>query len=85
MEFIAKMEYVDNWLSEMHEEFCFWSFSDWTREMQAAGFAVLPASHAYVNQWRVEHSFQSRVQLFDIAKAPLDFPVTNMILVGEKR
>lgn len=85
MEFVAKMEYVDNWLSEMHEEFCFWSFRDWTREMQEAGFAVLPESHAYVNQWRVEHSFQSRVQLFDIDMAPLPFPVTNMILVGEKR
>ncbi len=84
MEFIAKMDYADNWLSEMHEAFCFWSFADWTREMAEAGLAVLPGSHAYVNPWRVEHSFRKRVRLYSADGAPLPFPVTNMVLAAEK-
>lgn len=84
MEFIAKMEYADNWLSEMHEAFCFWSFADWTRELGDAGLTVLPGSHAYVNPWRVQHSFQKRVRLYDVGGTPLPFPVTNMVLAAEK-
>ncbi len=85
MEFVSKMEYVDNWASEMHEEFCFWSLADWTRELAQAGLEVLPGSRAYVNAWRVEHSFTGRVRLYDAEGMPRPFPVTNMVLVGEKQ
>ncbi len=84
MEFVAKMDYTDNWLSEMHEAFCFWSFADWTRELAEAGLNVLPGSHAYVNEWRVEHSFQKRVRLYAPDGTPLPFPVTNMVLAAGK-
>jgi hypothetical protein len=84
MEFIAKMDYTDNWLSEMHEAFCFWSYADWTRALTDAGFRILPGSHAYVNNWRVTHSFEKRVQLYSLDGSPRPFPVTNMVLVGEK-
>lgn len=84
MEFVAKMDYVDNWLSEMHEAFCFWSFADWERELAGAGLSPLPGSGAYVNEWRVEHSFAPRVTLFDLDGTPRPFPVTNLILAAEK-
>jgi len=83
MEFVTKMSYVDNWASESHEEFCFWSFSDWERELTEAGFKLLSGSRAYVNQWRVENRFKQRVRLYDLQKQPLDFPVTNMVLAVE--
>ena len=84
MEFIAKMTYTDNWLSEMHEAFCFWNFGDWTRELEAVGFAVLPAPRAYVNEWRVVHHFEGRVALFQSDGMLRPFPVTNMALAAEK-
>lgn len=84
MEFVAKMDYADNWLSEMHEAFCFWSFADWTRELAEAGLRVLPGSHAYVNEWRVRHSFDKRVRLYTLDGMPLPFPVTNMVLAAGK-
>jgi SAM-dependent methyltransferase len=84
MEFIAKMNYTDNWQSEMHEEFCFWDFGDWTRELADAGLRLVPGSHAYANAWRVEHDFAGRVRLYDEAGTLLSFPATNMVLVGEK-
>ena len=85
MEFVAKMDYVDNWLSEMHEAFCFWSFADWERELEGAGLSLLPGSNAYVNDWRVTHSFTPRVALFELDGTPRPFPVTNLILAAEKR
>ena len=84
MEFVTKMDYTDNWLSEMHEAFCFWNFADWTRALAEAGLTVLSGSHAYVNPWRVEHSFQKRVRLYGLDGMPLPFPVTNMVLPAEK-
>jgi len=82
MEFITKMSYTDNWASESHEEFCFWAFSDWERELADAGFTLLPGSRAYVNQWRVENRFKQRVCLYSLDGRALDFPVTNMVLAG---
>ena len=84
MEFIAKMTYTDNWLSEMHEAFCFWNYADWTRELEAAGFQILPGSQAAVNPWRVAHDFEGRVRLFDLDRTPRPFPVTNMVVAAEK-
>ncbi len=85
MELITKMSYTDNWLSEMHEQFCFWDIDEWRAELAAAGFRVLDGTRAYVNTWRVENRFAGRVALFDLDGTPLPFPVTNMVLVGEKQ
>jgi ubiquinone/menaquinone biosynthesis C-methylase UbiE len=95
MEFLTKKDYVDNWRSEVQEEFCFWSFDEWKQALARAGFTVLEnpnhpeeGSRAYVSAWRVQHSFRNKVMFY--AERPgepelLDYPVTNMILVGEKR
>lgn len=85
MEFIGKMEYADNWLSEMHETFCFWTFADWTRELAEAGLTLLPGSQASVSAWRVHHSFEKRVRLWNPDGTPRPFPVTNLVLAAEKR
>jgi SAM-dependent methyltransferase len=85
MEFITKMSYTDNWLSEMHEQFCFWDVDEWKAELEAAGFRVLESTRAYVNEWRVQHRFAGRVVLFALNGAPMPFPVTNMVLAGEKQ
>lgn len=85
MELITKMSYTDNWLSEMHEQFCFWDVDEWRAELAAAGFRVLEGTRAYVNTWRVENRFAGRVALFALDGTPLPFPVTNMVLVGEKQ
>lgn len=87
-EFMSRKDYVDNWQSEMHETFCYWSFQDWKHNLEAAGFMVLPASHAYTNAWIVEHRLRGKVTLWERngnAIQPLGYPVTNMILIAEKR
>ncbi|MBY0231027.1 MAG: methyltransferase domain-containing protein [Gemmataceae bacterium] len=87
-EFLSKKDYLDNWRSEMHEAFCFWSFADWTQAVQAAGFAVLSASRAYANPWIVENRYEGKAALFRKRGTGLErlpWPPTNMLLVAEKR
>ncbi|HVT81136.1 MAG TPA: methyltransferase domain-containing protein [Phycisphaerae bacterium] len=94
MEFLLKKDYTDNWRSEMNEEFCFWSFEDWKRELRNAGFNIIersetPAagSRAYCSGWIVKNRFEGKVELWRKSGSGLrrlDSPATNMVLVGEK-
>ncbi len=86
-EFLSKKDYVDNWQSEMHETFCYWSFADWRTAVEQAGFQVHPASRAYANPWLIENRYRGKADLFDERGdelIPRDYPVTNMLLVAEK-
>jgi hypothetical protein len=83
-EFLLTKDYTDNWKSEMHERFCFWSLSDWNKAMCGAGFYMHPDSYAFTNPWIVENRFQGKAQLFSLDGEIMDFPVTNGIMVGCK-
>lgn len=86
-EFVTKKDYTDNWQSEMHETFCFWSFDDWKKHLEGAGLKVHPQSRAFVNPWVIKKRVQDKVKLFELQKGNLveiSYPVSNMILVAEK-
>ncbi len=94
VEFMSKMDYVDNWQSEMQEAFAFWSFSEWKAALAEAGFRVLEnpnaprsASRVYTSDWIVRHRWRNRVALMRMSLGellPLAYPPTNIVLVGEK-
>jgi len=87
-EFLSKKDYLDNWRSEMHETFCYWSLADWRGAVERSGFLVKPASHAFANPWIVQNRYEDKVKLFRKTAGklePLDWPVTNMLLIAEKR
>jgi SAM-dependent methyltransferase len=90
-EFLSKKDYTDNWLSEMNEEFCFWSFSDWKRIFAEIGFRVIEdpnqptkGSRVYTNSWIIQNRFEGHVQIIDDSGTAQPWPPTNMILVAEK-
>lgn len=87
-EFLSKKDYLDNWASEMHEAFCFFSFEQWRGAVEHAGFRVHPASRAFTNDWIVANRYVGRAELFTPSTAgdpaPLPWPPTNMVLVAEK-
>jgi hypothetical protein len=86
-EFLSKRDYTDNWESEMHESFCFWSFGEWKAAVEDAGFRIHPASRAFANPWLIENRYRGKADLFRPTAngpAPLDYPVTNMVLVAER-
>lgn len=86
-EFMSRKDYTDNWLSEMHETFTFWSFNDWLSALKQAGFTIDLVSKAYVNQWIVNNRLKGKIELYKIQNnklSPVDFPVTNMLIVARK-
>lgn len=86
-EFISKMNYVDNWQSEMHEEFGFWSFSDWTNELKKIGFDIVPGSRPFKSKYIIDKMYNGKVKIYKKIGNELvliDYPSTNMILIGEK-
>jgi hypothetical protein len=87
-EFLSKKDYLDNWRSEMHEAFCFWSFSEWSAAVGGVGFVVRPGSGAFTNPWIVANRYEGKAKLYrksGAALTPMAWPVTNMLLVAEKR
>ncbi|MEK6846320.1 MAG: methyltransferase domain-containing protein [Nanoarchaeota archaeon] len=94
-EFMTKKDYVDNWKSELNEEFSFWDFSEWKSALKDAGFVVLEnpndiveSSRTYANSWIVQNRYVRKVELYQKTEKSLkqmEYPVTNMVLVGEKR
>lgn len=81
------MTYVDNWKSELHEEFGFYSYSQWTRLLEKIGFHIVSGSRAFSNEYIVKQKYEPRAKLYAMhgsSLLPFDYPPTNMILVGEK-
>ena len=85
-DFMLTKDYTDNWYSEMHETFCFWSFTDWKEALEEVGFRLKPESKAYQNPWIVENRWHEKVKLFKQSDAnkPIPYPPTNMLIVAEK-
>ncbi|TGM79453.1 transferase [Leptospira bouyouniensis] len=92
-EYISKKDYTDNWESEMHESFCFWSFREWKENLESIGFKISPNSNQYRNEWLVQNRYEGKVKLFSSQSEnpnngseliPLDFPVTHMLMLAEK-
>lgn len=83
-EFMLTKDYTDNWQSEMHERFCFWSISDWRLNLKDAGFRIEESSHAYTNPWIAQNRFEGKVRLFDDNMKELSYPPTNALIVARK-
>ncbi len=92
-EFLSKKDYTDNWASEMNEEFCFWSFTQWKNALNETGFELIEhevsgdrLSRVYCNPWIAEHRFKDKVRISrpEAPFVPLEYPPTNMVLVAEK-
>lgn len=86
-EFMSRKDYTDNWESEMHETFTFWSFNDWKHALEETGFTVTGASKAYVNDWIVTNRLVGKVTLWTEEGGglkPMAYPVTNMLMLAEE-
>jgi len=81
-EFLSKKDYVDNWLSEMHERFCALAYADWLELAADAGFAIAPGSRSYRNEWIVENRFRPVCSVRTLTGEPEDFGVTHLVLAA---
>ncbi len=84
MDFLTRKDYVDNWLSETHEQFCGMCFADWAGLLADVGFELAPASRAWRNDWVVDHRLAPVAALSTVDGQPLDWPVTHALLVARR-
>lgn len=94
VEFMTKKDYVDNWSSELNEEFAYWDFEEWKNALREVGFSVIEnndekqlSSRTYVNDWIVNTRWEGKVELFENTEGGLkkmEYPPTHMVLIGEK-
>jgi SAM-dependent methyltransferase len=84
MEFLLKKDYRDNWASETHEQFCGLDEPAWRELVSQVGFEVEPASLAWRNEWIVTHRLAPFASLETQDGAPLDWPVTHVLLVARR-
>lgn len=82
-EFLCKKDYLKNWHIEVHEEYGTHTLEGWGAALERAGFVPLHL-HALVNPWIAEHRYRGQVELSDDAGAPLPWPATNCVVVGQK-
>ncbi|ANW66309.1 methyltransferase [Mycobacterium sp. djl-10] len=83
MEFLTRFSYVDNWLSETHEQFCGFSWVDWVHLADEVGLQVDPRSGPWRNDWLVSNAFEPAAALFTDDGRPLDWPVTHVLLAAQ--
>lgn len=84
-EFLLHKDYTDNWTSEMHETFCFWSFEDWKQRLEEAGFRVSSDSRVWTNTWILQNRWLPTVRLWKDPEGTVEreWPPTTMLLVAE--
>ncbi|MFP2994741.1 hypothetical protein ABN763_02475 [Spongiivirga sp. MCCC 1A20706] len=83
-DFMLTKDYTDNWKSEMHERFCFWSIETWKEVLIQTGFKIDKDTCAYSNPWIVENRFKGKVDLFDMMLNKMEYPPTNALIIARK-
>jgi hypothetical protein len=84
MDFLTRKDYVDNWLSETHEQFCGLNFAGWSQVAQQAGFTIDPASKAWRNDWVIENRIAPVASLTTLEGDPVDWPDTHQLLIARR-
>ncbi|HEY7373299.1 MAG TPA: class I SAM-dependent methyltransferase [Polyangia bacterium] len=82
-EFVLRKDYRQDWVSEVKEEYTYFTQAAFEAQFAALGLRVLVSSPLR-NPWIVRHRFRGRFHLHDDAGRPLEDPATNYIIVGEK-
>ncbi|NUT33374.1 MAG: class I SAM-dependent methyltransferase [Hamadaea sp.] len=84
MDFLTRKDYVENWLSETDEQFCGFEYADWKSLLTDVGFEIDPASSTSRNDWIVTNRIAPVATLTDLDGAPLEWPVTHVLLVARR-
>ncbi|WP_433164875.1 class I SAM-dependent methyltransferase [Kribbella sp. CA-247076] len=84
MDFLTRNDYVDNWLSETHEQFCGLNFAGWSAIAEQAGFTIDPASKAWRNDWVIDNRIAPVASISAPDGEELDWPDTHQLLVARR-
>ncbi|TDU89331.1 hypothetical protein EV138_2895 [Kribbella voronezhensis] len=84
MDFLTRKDYVDNWLSETHEQFCGLNFDGWSAVAKQAGFTIDPASKPWRNDWVIIHRIAPVAAIATATGDPIDWPDTHQLLIARR-
>ena len=84
MEFLTRKDYTDNWVSECHERFTDMNLDAWRALLTDVGFELDPATHAWRNDWIVEHRIDPVASLADLEGTSLAWPDTHVLVVARR-
>ncbi len=82
-ELVLRKDYLEDWDTEVLEEYCYFTQTEFEEVFARLGLRVL-ASHPVVNPWIVRHRFDGKFELRDPQGDLQDDPPTNYVIVGEK-
>jgi hypothetical protein len=83
VEFVLRKDYRQDWESEVKEEYTYFTQGEFEARFRELGLRVLSSTPLY-NPWILRQRFRGRFAWFAEDGAPLDFPATNYVVVGEK-
>ncbi|MET7282084.1 class I SAM-dependent methyltransferase [Kribbella sp. NPDC005582] len=84
MDFLTRKDYVDNWLSETHEQFCGLNFAGWSAVAEQAGFQLDPSSKAWRNDWVIDNRITPVASITSPAGDSVDWPDTHQLLIARR-
>ena len=82
-EFVLRKDYRADWATEVLEEYTYLSQSQFEESFRSLGLRIV-TSRPLWNPWIVQNRFEGKFQLSNLSGAPLPFPPTNYLIVGEK-
>lgn len=82
MDFLTRKDYVENWLSESHEQFCGLSWRQWQELLDEAGLELRPGSVAWRNDWIIDNRITPVATLRTLSGAEKEWPVTHLLAVA---
>ncbi len=82
-EFVLRKDYRADWATEVLEEYTYLGQSQFEEAFRSRGLRIV-TSRPLWNPWIVQNRFEGKFYLSDMGGAPLPFPPTNYLIVGEK-
>ncbi len=83
VEFVLRKDYRRDWVSEVAEEYTYFTQAEFEATFARLGLRVL-ASTPLSNRWIVRHRFRDRFEMRSTDGRVLEWPATNYVIVGEK-
>ena len=83
VEFVLRKDYVEDWDTEILEEYSYFTQEQFEGVFQECGLRVLASTPIY-NPWIVKHRFEGQFRIFNSDGELQEFPPTNYLIVGER-
>lgn len=82
-EFLLRKDYTTDWEVELLEEYTYWTQAEFIAALARRGLRVTSAAPIR-NPWIITNRYRGRARLTACDGAPLPFPPTNLVIVGQK-